>query len=171
MQKRIEDKLYVFDLVPFEITDGTDAEVIYVQYEHVAGYKKLNAELADKITGFNQFIMTVNPPVWAQAEPEPGPEPEPQGHTLTFSTNDSSKFTMTINGDSYNPSDGNWANIMENYVIRIYPADNMSKYDDQSNLTVDNDDPFGTCWVATMPDNDYTITINYIGGGESGESA
>ena len=95
-----------------------------------------------------------------------------EGHTLTFSTNDSSKFTMTIGGSSADPSDGSWTGIMENDEIRIYPVENMSNYNDQSNLTVDNNDPLGDCWVATMPDNDYTITIDYIGGGESesGES-
>ena len=347
MQKRIGDKLYVFDLTPFVITDGTDAESIFVQYEHMNGYKELNPELEDKIYGFNQFIMTVNPPVWAQDVPESQgytfslsgydiqsnvkvyfddveqtitdgtwsnvaegteiyisaeenpewytvtnedpaniltwnqsrlgweitmptedvsvsidyhedvvpdtftytftlsgtdiidavqvtvndseltldengqallhendvvkieprndsseyelvsgaewnedawyctmpaedhtvvinyTEPQPEGHTLTFSTNDSSKFTMTINGDSYTPSDGNWSNIMENDEIRIYPtipAEMQTNYDDQSNLTVDSDDPFGTCWVATMPDNDYTITIDYNGGESGGDT-
>ena len=84
MQKLVGTELYVFDLTPFEITQQTsDATVIFVQNECIDGYKELNASLADKIKGFNQFAICVTDP-WAGGV-EPGPEPPtPTGHTLTF---------------------------------------------------------------------------------------
>ena len=72
MQKVVDNKLYVFDLTPFEITQDTGKEVIYVQEECLSGYKELNPSLADKMETFNQFVVCVTKPEWAQ---EPGPTP------------------------------------------------------------------------------------------------
>lgn len=78
MQKRVDDILYIFDMTAYEIIEDTDVDVIYVQYERLEEYKELNESLAEKIEGFNQFTMTVQPKPWVGEEPEPEPEPEPE---------------------------------------------------------------------------------------------
>ena len=82
MQKKVGNTLYVFDTTPFTITEDTDAEVIYVQNECLKGYLELNTELADKIHGFNQFLMTINPAPWASGGSS---EPTKNYHLLTVS--------------------------------------------------------------------------------------
>ena len=81
MQKKVGNALYVFDTTPFTITEGTDAEVIYVQYECLKGYLELNRELESKIKTFNQWLLCVNAP-WA----DNGSSEQPQNyHLLTVS--------------------------------------------------------------------------------------
>ena len=82
MQKKVGNALYVFDTTPFTITEDTDAQVIYVQNECLKGYLELNTELADKIHGFNQFLMTIKPAPWADRVTT---EPTKNYHLLTVS--------------------------------------------------------------------------------------
>lgn len=74
MQKVVNNHLYVFDLTPFEITENTDASVIFVQNECVEGYKELNSDVADKIQGFNQFLLCVQKQEWSQDADDGGGE-------------------------------------------------------------------------------------------------
>lgn len=74
-QKRINNILYVFDITPYQITEDTDAEVIKVQEECVAGFKELNESLANKIVAYNYHVACVQVPEWAPYVDEPDPEP------------------------------------------------------------------------------------------------
>ena len=74
-QKRINNTLYVFDITPYQITEDTDAEVIKVQEECVAGFKELNESLADKIVAYNYHTVTVTQQEWAPYVDESDPEP------------------------------------------------------------------------------------------------
>lgn len=75
-QKKIGDILYVFDVTPYEITSDTDAELIKVQQEVVAGFKELNASLADNIVAYNYHVMTATEQEWAPYVEQDDPEPE-----------------------------------------------------------------------------------------------
>ena len=79
-QKKINDILYVFDITPYQITEDTDAEVIKVQEECVAGFKELNESLADKIVAYNYHVACVQVPEWAPYvdEPDPTPKEDPE---------------------------------------------------------------------------------------------
>ena len=94
-QKKINDILYVFDITPYQITEDTDAEVIKVQEECVAGFKELNESLADKIVAYNYHIMCVQVPEWAPYvdEPDPTPKEDPE---LAWSAESA---TVTIGAD------------------------------------------------------------------------
>lgn len=93
MQKLLGDKLYVFDLTPYEITQQTeDASVIYVQNECIDGYKELNVSLADKIEGFNQFVLCITDP-WKE-----GVEPAPVQTVVLTAPYDLSIFDEAANG-------------------------------------------------------------------------
>ena len=81
MQKKVGNTLYVFDTTPFTITEGTDAEVIYVQNECLKGYLELNTELESKIKPFNQWLLCVNAP-WSDGASQ---EPAKNYHLLTVS--------------------------------------------------------------------------------------
>lgn len=73
MQKKVNNHLYVFDLTPFEITENTDASVIFVQNECLDGYKELNPSLVSKMQGFNQFLLCVQKQEWSMpADPVDG---------------------------------------------------------------------------------------------------
>ena len=88
-QKKIGDILYVFDVTPYEITEDTSAEIIKVQEECVAGFKALNASLADKIVAYNYHAMVAQVPVWAPYVDDVSPE-------LAWSSNSA---TVTIGAD------------------------------------------------------------------------
>ena len=91
-QKKITNILYVFDITPYQITEDTDAEVIKVQEECVAGFKELNESLANKIVAYNYHVMCVQVPEWAPYVDEPDPvSPE-----LAWSANTA---TVTIGAD------------------------------------------------------------------------
>ena len=81
MQKKVGNALYVFDTTPFTITEGTDAQVIYVQEECLKGYLELNTELESKIKTFNQWLLCVNAP-WVDRVTQ---EPTKNYHLLTVS--------------------------------------------------------------------------------------
>ena len=110
MQKKVGNTLYVFDTTPFTITEDTDAQVIYVQNECLKGYLELNTELADKIHGFNQFLMTVKPAPWADG----GSSEQPQNyHLLTVSnTNDLYVLNYSTNLPPGDYSDGWFAELI-----------------------------------------------------------
>lgn len=61
-QKKINDKLYVFDLEPYVITNDTDAAVIYVQNHVYDAYKALNPLL--NIKRYNYNVIATNKPEW-----------------------------------------------------------------------------------------------------------
>jgi len=73
-QKKINDILYVFDITPYQITEDTDAEVIKVQEECVAGFKELNESLANKIVAYNYHVACVQVPEWAPYVDDVSPE-------------------------------------------------------------------------------------------------
>lgn len=157
MQKRVGDKLYIFDLTPFVITNDTDAEVIFVQYEHMKGYKELNAELAEKIFGFNQFIMAVNPPEWAKEQPTP-PGPEPEVHTLGLTgDNWNDAITLVIDGSEQDISETSTWDVEEGSSIVIRLDEDHTCYE-VTGAEYDSED---NSYKATMPGEDLTITINY----------
>jgi len=172
MQKLVGTELYVFDLTPFEITQQTsDATVIFVQNECIDGYKELNASLADKIKGFNQFVICVTDPWAGGVEPSPEP-PTPTGHTLTFDVQGITLCRITDELDSDageidNPTspvnvevgkyfkmftDGYGGDHYEYYTITGVQAtfvDSTSSY---------NSIPF---FYFVMPDEDVTLSVTY----------
>ena len=78
-QKKLGNILYVFDVMPYEITQDTDVEIIKVQEESYNGFLDMNQSLAEKIVKYNYHTMCVNVPEWAPyVEQE-----DPQGQ-LTF---------------------------------------------------------------------------------------
>lgn len=94
-QKKINDILYVFDITPYQITEDTDAEVIKVQEECVAGFKELNESLADKIVAYNYHVACVQVPEWAPYVDEPDPTPK-ENPELAWSALEA---TVTIGAD------------------------------------------------------------------------
>ena len=117
MQKKVGDALYVLDLTPYVITEDTDVSIIYVQNEKMKEYKELNTELASKIHGFNQFIMTVLPRPWADGGDDPGQT----RHTLTVYLNGNfSDYNVVgrVDGNG-NPSIEGETTYMQ-YSSRIY---------------------------------------------------
>lgn len=100
-QKKLNNILYVFDITPYQITEDTDAEVIKVQEECVAGFKELNESLADKIVAYNYHVMCVQVPEWAPYVDEPDPTPK-ENPELAWSAESA---TVTIGaGDNVFPT-------------------------------------------------------------------
>lgn len=149
MQKRVDNKLYVFDLTPFVISQDTDAEVIYVQEECINGYKEANASLAEKIEGFNQFVMCVNHPEWAITE---------TGHTLYLDGYDINSHVNLYLDDVQQAEAITKTNIAEGTAIKLVPTESVENYTLMQGAEWDS---VQNAWVATMPDADLTITINY----------
>lgn len=129
MQKLVGTELYVFDLTPFEITQQTgDATVIFVQNECIDGYKELNASLADKIKGFNQFAICVTDP-WADGV-EPGPEPPtPTTHTVTLSGTDLSSSVVEVHINMEQVEFANSYTVNDNEVLEIFLNEDPSCYE------------------------------------------
>lgn len=100
-QKKINDILYVFDITPYQITEDTDAEVIKVQEECVAGFKELNESLADKIVAYNYHVACVQVPEWAPYVDESDPEPPVvKNYTFTlYPGAERGKIIVNIGGD------------------------------------------------------------------------
>ena len=57
-QKRIDNRLYVFDNVPYTLTSDLDVEVVYVQEELFNEYAALNPVLPLKKYNYNVFTVT-----------------------------------------------------------------------------------------------------------------
>ncbi len=86
-QKKLVDILYVFTDEPYEITEDTDASIVYVQAHSKEGFEALNPDLTFKKINYNVF--TVKDPEWkeylitpdgdnSQAEPSENPvDPDP----------------------------------------------------------------------------------------------
>lgn len=86
-QKKLGDILYVFTDKPYEITEDTDASIVYVQAHSKEGFEALNPDLTFKKINYNVF--TVKDPEWkeylitpdgdnSQAEPSENPvDPDP----------------------------------------------------------------------------------------------
>ena len=112
MQKKVGNTLYVFDTTPFTITEDTDAQVIYVQNECLKGYLELNTELADKIHGFNQFLMTIKPVPWADGVTQ---EPTKNYHLLTVSGGNTQDLWVQNYDESMPPGNNN-ESYFDSYV-------------------------------------------------------
>lgn len=166
MQKKVGDALYVLDLTPYTITEDTDVSIIYVQNEQIKGYKELNTELASKIHGFNQFIMTVLPRPWADGGDDPGPEPT--GHTFTLSGSDVHSHVDVYFNDVLQEMTGSWTNVMPGTSIQIKPKEGYTKEwfgGIQNAEWVDSYNAWFPIYDGNygMPDTDLTVTIEYIG--------
>ena len=73
-QKLLDKILYVFDVIPYEITEDADAaDVIKVQQECYDGFVELNPDLVSKIVKYNYHMFTVNKQEWADYVDEPDP--------------------------------------------------------------------------------------------------
>lgn len=158
MQKKVGDVLYVLDLTPYEITEDTDVSIIYVQNEKMKEYKELNTELASKMHGFNQFIMAVQPLPWSDGGDDP--EPEPTGHTLTLDGNDIHSHVDVYFNNEQVQTTTEYFNVAAGTEIQIKPEQGASQSWYSVIQGVEWDDNV-QAWVATMPDEDYRITINY----------
>ena len=164
MQKKVGDVLYVLDLTPYTITKDTDVSIIYVQNEQIKGYKELNTELASKIHGFNQFIMTVLPRPWADG----GDEPEPTGHTFTLFGNDVHSHVDVYFNDVLQEMTGSWTNVVSGTSIQIKPKEGYTKEwfgGIQNAEWVDSYNAWFPIYEGNygMPDTDLTVTIDYVG--------
>ena len=182
MQKKVGNALYVFDTTPFTITADTDAEVIYVQQEYLKGYLELNTELADKIHGFNQFLMTIKPAPWADGGtpgPGPGPEPTPNYHLLTLS--DANNIYLTgynseqlpgeysndwfseinrhqIDAGMINGDEGN--KIYCNAGAKVFLMTELSYFETMTGLELIQTD-WGEKYGFVMGDSDMTVDFSY----------
>jgi hypothetical protein len=133
-QKRVGDKLYVLDMVPYTITEDTDVSIIYVQQEKLDGYLELNPTLADKISTINYLTFSVRKKDWA--DDGPGPEPTPKKNPQLDFTNSFLGFNQ---GDT-----GNMSGIVSNpneldYNVSLVRATTGEIYDiaDNDYFTVD----------------------------------
>ena len=181
MQKKVGDALYVLDLTPYVITEDTDVSIIYVQNEKMKEYKELNTELASKIHGFNQFIMTVLPRPWADGGDDPGQA----GHTLTITIDRvSASFGVCgrVNANNQPSIEGNptWLTSEdgcddyghETKVINNLPAGYHFQIDERIwptgfkltfnpvLETVIDDGLWGVGTTYVMPDSDVNVTVS-----------
>lgn len=115
MQKKVGNALYVFDTTPFTITEDTNVEVIYVQYECLKGYLELNTELASKIKTFNQWVVCVNAP-WSDSASQ---EPTKNYHLLTVLGSGTENLWVTHYDESMPPGNNNesWFDSYNNWQI------------------------------------------------------
>lgn len=125
-QKLVNGHLYVFDLTPFEITENTDASVIFVQNECLEGYKELNVSLAAKIQGFNQFLLCVQKQEWSMpADPVDGGL-EWSASTATVRIGDTNSYPTLINPNelevTYSSSNESVATIDSTGAITLVGA-------------------------------------------------
>ena len=126
MQKIVNGHLYVFDLTPFALESGTDADEIYVQNECVEGYKELNSDVADKIQGFNQFLFCVQKQEWSMpADPVDGGL-EWSASTATVRIGDTNSYPTLINPNelevTYSSSNESVATIDSTGAITLVGA-------------------------------------------------
>lgn len=164
-QKKIGDILYVFDVTPYEITNDTDATVIKVQQEVVPGFKELNASLATKIVPYNYHMITATRQEWADYVEQDDPEPV-TGYTFILTGNEI-EDKLGVNFDDV-PQEMlyEWTDVAPGTMITIYNVVGASG-DYETELPEDSDGK----WYVEMPEDDLTVTVNYIaGGGESGVS-
>lgn len=144
-QKRVNDKLYVLDFNPYEITEDTDVDIIYVQQEKYDEYVELNPSLADKIKTINYLVYTVKKKEWADDEPSPSEKKETglnfNASYYTFNQGDTGNFTDFI--DNPNNLD---------YLINII---------DQNGYTLDQSDNEYITWDGEL---NYTVQNNFTSG-------
>jgi hypothetical protein len=168
-QKRINDILYVFDITPYQITEDTNANVIKVQQEVVAGFKELNESLANKIVAYNYHVLCTNTPEWAPYVDQDDSLPiEPvAGHTFTL-TGNNIEDKLGVNFDDV-PQEMlyEWPDVTQGTMIEIYNTFGASDAYETELPKNSNGN-----WYVEMPEDDLTVTVNYIGsgGGESGAS-
>ena len=75
IQSKIGNELYVFSKEPYEITQDTDVDAVYVQEELLAEYRALNPALPLK--KINYMLMRRSTPVWYESLITPDSEVEP----------------------------------------------------------------------------------------------
>lgn len=168
-QKKIGDILYVFDTEAYEITQDTDAAIIYVQEGTVEDFKALNGSL-ENIKPYNYLKMVVQTPVWAQYvdDPDPEPDPEPKGHYIDIN----SEVTLAENAlKLYGGGTVDQTNIEANTRLTIDAPEGF-KFDPTSEteakvLTAtfsDGQTPeLADNFVGfTMPDEDLTVNIEIV---------
>lgn len=83
-QKKIGNELYVFKQSAYEITQDTDATVIYVQLELIDAFKALNSSTVNaKIKPINYNLFQVTKPIYADYinADDPTGDTEPTGPT------------------------------------------------------------------------------------------
>ncbi|MEE3443218.1 MAG: hypothetical protein VZQ49_00025 [Methanobrevibacter sp.] len=132
-QKRINDILYVFDITPYQITEDTEAEVIKVQEECVAGFKELNESFADKIVAYNYHVACVQVPEWAPYVDQDDSLPiEPVAGqtewTVTLTGTGLSAETVTIKNNGETVALAESYTVGENAWFEIYPLQDPSNY-------------------------------------------
>lgn len=78
-QVKVNNTLYVLDTEAYEITQDTDAGIIFVPEDSYADYVELNPDLT--LTKYNYNMFRVTTPEWDSPEP---PTPTQKYATITF---------------------------------------------------------------------------------------
>lgn len=157
MQKVVGDKLYVFDLTPFVITENKDKDPIFVQEEKVEGYKELNPDIANKIEGFNQFVICVNKPEWAQEQPVP---PTPTAYSFLLGGDAYDHIVVYINGERV-ATRAAYTDIEVGTPIAIHPTEEYSLYTAEAHSITMEWNESDAVWQGTMPANDAAFDLTY----------
>ena len=181
MQKKVGNALYVFDTTPFTITEDTDAQVIYVQNECLKGYLKLNTELADKIHGFNQFLMTIKPAPWADTGTS---EPAQNYHLLTIPGYDENTKQLYVYGFDTNIVQGvtatDWFHVINekqrnagmidtgvtdkiycNAGAQLFVFNETDDFESVTGINIINNERYGERYGFVMGDSDMTVNFSY----------
>ena len=181
MQKKVGNALYVFDTTPFTITEDTDAQVIYVQNECIKGYLELNTELADKIHGFNQFLMTIKPAPWADTGTS---EPAQNYHLLTIPGYDENTKQLYVYGFDTNIVQGvtatDWFHVINekqrnagmidtgvtdkiycNAGAQLFVFNETDDFESVTGINIINNERYGERYGFVMGDSDMTVDFSY----------
>ena len=191
-QKKIGNKLYVFELEAYEITADTDATVVYVQNHVYDAFKALNPSL--NIKRYNYNVIGVNKPEWydyisateeelnpepsetelepSETEPEPSEtQPEPDQSTPSDDpTQPENTFAFANPSESithiYNP-----ANQQDTYVdldlintAGLEPVTFNIQFGQEYGQIVENNGAMQFCVSPAILPGEYTIIVEAHGG-------
>ena len=178
MQKKVGNALYVFDTTPFTITEDTNVEVIYVQYECLKGYLELNTELESKIKTFNQWVLCVNAP-WSDGASQ---EPTKNYHLLTIPGYNSTDLYVygydnnTLPGEASNLwfhnvneyqrnagmiDAGVTDKIYCNAGAEVFFMNSTDIFETMTGFNIINTTDFGQKYGVIMGDSDMTVDLSY----------
>ena len=180
MQKKVGNALYVFDTIPFTITEDADAQVIYVQNECLKGYLELNTELESKIKTFNQWLLCVNAP-WADRVTT---EPTKNYHLLTIPGYNADTKQLYVYEFDTNIVQGanacDWFNVINEkqrnagmidagVTDKIYCNagaqwilfNEVDDFETVTGLNIINSEHFGEAYGFVMGDSDMTVDFSY----------
>ena len=180
MQKKVGNALYVFDTIPFTITEDADAQVIYVQNECLKGYLELNTELESKIKTFNQWLLCVNAP-WADRVTT---EPTKNYHLLTIPGYNEYANPIYVYGYDNNTLPGGASNLWFHNVneeqrnagmidtgvtdkiycnagAEIFLMAETDIYESMSGFSLIDTTEFGQKYGVIMGDSDMTVDFSY----------